>query len=308
MKYSFRTNNDGFRGSDWDLSKNRKNIVLLGDSFAFGWGVEENEMFSTLLEEKLQHIDPAIQIVNLAQSGYSLDQVINAFELFGRKFDPVLIIYLYCYKDTTPCPPSENGKFNIESFRSNVTQADWLDEARRNNANVWRFERFWKGLYLYAFYKNYFCPVFFTETNSPQRAWKERYVFTYKNLFPPAPPYHSNPTRYYTAIQQLYSWYGLTKLYEDSSRKPLILMDVSNKMLLHQKDRKDSDRWILRHFAHQYENVFFADFESELRSKNDGVARFLDVDVHWNPEGHKLATEMVDDIIMSNWSILQIDK
>lgn len=292
--YTFRTNKDGFRGSDWDHSNNRKNIVVLGDSFAFGWGVEEHEMFSSLLENRMRATDPSYQVLNIAQSGFFLDQIINTFELFGKQFDPVLIIYLYCHNDPYQHPSEENGRFNITSFRTNISKADWEDEARRNNVAVWRAERFWKGRNLYAFYKNYLGPAFMVEKESPRRAWKERYTFSYKDLSVPTPPF--GPLERDTVAQR-YVWYCLNQLNEKSGNKPLILMDTADKMVLHLPDRLNADRWILRDFARQHGNVFFVDFESELRLRNDGVPRFLSVDDHWNPEGHRLASDMLGDMV-----------
>lgn len=294
--YTVRSNNDGFRGGDWDRSKDRKNIIILGDSFAFGWGVEEHEMFSTLLEDALQEKDLAYQVVNLAQSGFFLDQIVNTFRLFGEEFEPVLVVYLYCHNDSYQHPQEKNGRFDIASFRSNVSVSEWLYEAKLNNSNIWRVERFWKGLYLYAFYKNYLGPVFFVERETPRRAWKERYLFTYKDLTPPTSP--DVPVQI-DLVSQRYIWYCLSQIKEQSKDKPLILMDTADKMTLHLPDRQNADRWILRDFARQYENGYFVDYESELRRRNDGVSRFLEVDDHWNPEGHRLAAAMLIPIIFN---------
>lgn len=38
LDYTFSTNSEGFRGPEWDMSPERRNILLLGDSFGFGWG------------------------------------------------------------------------------------------------------------------------------------------------------------------------------------------------------------------------------------------------------------------------------
>ena len=63
------TNAHGFRGPDWDLSANRKNVVILGDSFAFGWGVQWEQTIGKILEKELQKTDPAYQVINLAMPG-----------------------------------------------------------------------------------------------------------------------------------------------------------------------------------------------------------------------------------------------
>jgi len=305
LDYTFRTNKDGFRGLDWDRSPARKNIVVLGDSFAFGWGVEETEMFSSLLQEKLRKIDPAIQVVNMAQSGYSLDQILNVFESVGKEFDPILIIYLYCFNDPVSPPPLVGGNFATESFRTSISDDAWSEEAKLNNANVWRFERFWQGSYLFAFYENYLLP-FFVDDTAPQkrRAKKARLRFNYQNLSPPNPP--ANPTPRET-IQRQYVWYGLEKLYKTSGNKTLLLMDTSDKVFVHMEDRADSDRWLLRDFAVLHDNVFFLDFESEIRRKNDGIPRFLSVDDHWNAAGHLLAAEMMDSVVEKNLALLGIE-
>ena len=44
---------------------NTKGIAVLGDSFAMGWGVNDNETFSAILEKKINR-----PVYNLAVSGY----------------------------------------------------------------------------------------------------------------------------------------------------------------------------------------------------------------------------------------------
>ncbi|MBA3015125.1 MAG: hypothetical protein FP815_09245 [Desulfobulbaceae bacterium] len=306
LNYTFSTNNNGFRGLDWDFSPERKNIVVLGDSFAFGWGVEEGETFSSLLEMRLRQIDPAIQVLNMAQSGYSLDQVLNTYELYGKQFDPIFIIYLYCYNDPIDPPPFVNGEFGAEIFRAKISRDAWDEESKLNNINYWRFERFWKGSYLFAFYDNYLLP-FFADKQNPQirRARKARLRFCYDNLSPPNPPTSPVPR---ATIQQQYVWYGLAKLYKDSKDRPLLLMDTSDKVFIHMEDSSDSDRWLLRDFSVLYKNVFFLDFESEVRRRNDGISKFLNVDDHWNAAGHLLAAEMLGSVIDQNLELLGIKK
>lgn len=76
--YYIQTDSWGFRNS----SKNEtepQTFILLGDSFAAGDGVSNEERFSDILEKKY-----ACRIINLAVSGYGLDQQILAYEKFGR--------------------------------------------------------------------------------------------------------------------------------------------------------------------------------------------------------------------------------
>ena len=306
LDYSFQTNANGFRGKDWDVSPGRKNVVVLGDSFAFGWGVEENQTFAALLEKRLRQIDPAVQVLNMAQSGYSLDQILNVYDLYGNSFDPIFIVYLYCFNDPIEPPPFINGEFDYKNFRMKVPRQAWEEEARNNNTNIWRLERSWKGSYVFAFYNNYLLPFFVDKRSSEfRRARKARLTFSYDTLSPPTPPSGPIPR---TSIQQQYVWYCLDKLYNDSHKKPLLLMDTSDKVFVHMEDRAESDRWLLRDFAALHQNVFFFDFESELRRRNDGVLRYLNVDDHWNAAGHLLASEMLFSAIEQNLAFFGVGK
>lgn len=60
-----RINNLGFRGPNTSIEKHRKRVLLIGDSFTFGWGVELENTWVHLLSEKY----PSIEFLNLGQGG-----------------------------------------------------------------------------------------------------------------------------------------------------------------------------------------------------------------------------------------------
>jgi hypothetical protein len=62
---SIRINNLGFRGPDVRIEKRRKRVMIIGDSFTFGWGVEEHETWVNLLQEEF----PEVEILNLGKGG-----------------------------------------------------------------------------------------------------------------------------------------------------------------------------------------------------------------------------------------------
>ncbi|MEM7306519.1 MAG: hypothetical protein AAF682_07610 [Planctomycetota bacterium] len=68
------TDEDGFRGpSNWDPDAERR-LLILGDSFAFGEGVDIEERFDSILTKGL----PQLSIVNLGVMGYGTDQEVIA--------------------------------------------------------------------------------------------------------------------------------------------------------------------------------------------------------------------------------------
>jgi lysophospholipase L1-like esterase len=84
-----RINDNGLR--DRPHSYNRQNdierIVVLGDSFAWGYGVEESERFSQLLEKSLD-----VEVINAGVSGYSTDQELLWYKNEGIKYETDLVI------------------------------------------------------------------------------------------------------------------------------------------------------------------------------------------------------------------------
>lgn len=71
-----------------------KRILVLGDSFAWGYGVEESERFSQLLEADL-----GVEVINAGVSGYSTDQELLWYENEGVKYETDLVILVLTGND-----------------------------------------------------------------------------------------------------------------------------------------------------------------------------------------------------------------
>ena len=91
-----RINENGLR--DRQHSYERQNdldrILVLGDSFAWGYGVEEAERFSQLLEKSL-----GVEVINAGVSGYSTDQELLWYQNEGIKYDTDLVILVIAGND-----------------------------------------------------------------------------------------------------------------------------------------------------------------------------------------------------------------
>lgn len=66
----------------------RRRIVVIGDSFSFGHGVEAAEGWPA----RLQELVPESEVVNLAVTGYGTDQQVLRFEKRGLAYQPDLVI------------------------------------------------------------------------------------------------------------------------------------------------------------------------------------------------------------------------
>jgi hypothetical protein len=103
---TYRINADGFR----DLPRAHPKpdgvfrIVVLGDSVAFGYGVEMRDTFSTQMESRLGTIArddaaPEIEVLNLGVSGYNPYTEAALMRDLGERFEPDLVIVQFCIND-----------------------------------------------------------------------------------------------------------------------------------------------------------------------------------------------------------------
>jgi hypothetical protein len=96
FKHRIVNNSRGFRDRERAYDKGgRKRIVVLGDSTAWGWGVEAEERFSDIIEKRLD----GWEAINLAHAGYSTDQELLVLETEGLKYRPDVVILLFDRND-----------------------------------------------------------------------------------------------------------------------------------------------------------------------------------------------------------------
>lgn len=82
------------RSHSYDRQDATQRILVLGDSFAWGYGVEESERFSQLLEKSLD-----VEVINAGVSGYSTDQELLWYENEGIKYETDLVILIVTGND-----------------------------------------------------------------------------------------------------------------------------------------------------------------------------------------------------------------
>ena len=93
---TMKINRYGFRGPEIEKKKPSGvyRIMILGDSSAFGFAVNQDEVFASVLQKKLKDEYPAkkIEVVNAAVMGYTTFSTLNFFREKGIEFNPDLII------------------------------------------------------------------------------------------------------------------------------------------------------------------------------------------------------------------------
>ncbi len=87
-----RVNALGVRGAEIDPGDPRPRLVFLGDSFVFGYGIEENESVPVRLERELERRGLRAQVINAGTPGYGTRQQSAWLRAFGLALRPQMVI------------------------------------------------------------------------------------------------------------------------------------------------------------------------------------------------------------------------
>lgn len=100
---TYAINSQGIR-APYDFAKDnsaaQKRLFIIGDSFTFGWGVDEEYTFPRLINNRFRAQNISVEVVNLGVSGFgtrhSYERLLEYSELLGQ---PGLVIYVFSTND-----------------------------------------------------------------------------------------------------------------------------------------------------------------------------------------------------------------
>jgi GDSL-like Lipase/Acylhydrolase family len=102
----YRINANGLRGAEIPVDKpdGVDRVLILGDSYAFGFGVAENDTIAAQLQRTLAAKHPGIQVLTLGAPGYQTGQQERLLRRDGLRFDPDVVVLVY-YANDNMSPP-----------------------------------------------------------------------------------------------------------------------------------------------------------------------------------------------------------
>lgn len=114
----YTTNSLGYRGPlrPYEKYSDKYRILVFGDSFMWGFGVEDSETLPYRLEGYLNNLleDNNTEVINLGIPGFNIGRAFQWFLVNIKKFDTDMIIFIYHIGDIL-----ENDIINLDSPQSN---------------------------------------------------------------------------------------------------------------------------------------------------------------------------------------------
>jgi hypothetical protein len=292
----YSVNGDGFRMGKVDRKKSK--IVVLGDSIGFGPGVNDEYVFSYLLDQLL----PNYQVLNLSVIGYGLGQY---FLLLKREIDrlnPRLVIVIICTgNDIMNTVMAENyglskplfylGRKGLELSRGNVS--------RFSCNNMFAYSWFLKQKFF---------------------AWMKKYCATHSL---PIENRENVISEILRQIDDLGKKRGVKTLFLlspsksnfDEKKAFLNFIEAArkNNPKNYMKAWFDSPEYSFSKTIAFFRNFFessgltYMDYQREIESRGlDYESLFLD-NYHYSPRGHKLLGEKIRDFALDKNMLKKVD-
>jgi len=129
---TYRTNNYGFRDSDFAIARNeRVRVAFVGDSFCWGTGVRSQDRFSDLIAQWLNRdaiLGEAFEVYNFCLPGFNTAGEAALYEQVVGYFQPDILVIAYFLNDVN-VPPDLYFQWRVEG-------PGWLRDWRRHSRFV----------------------------------------------------------------------------------------------------------------------------------------------------------------------------
>ncbi|HVL18403.1 MAG TPA: hypothetical protein VM387_10420 [Gemmatimonadales bacterium] len=117
VRFAFQMDSHGWRNvGPWPA---RADVVAVGDSWVFSYGVNDNETWTHQVEQSL----PGTRVINLGLSGFGPEQYTRAYERYGAPLHPKVLLY---------------GIFPGNDLKDTGQFQTWLEAGSLGNYNIWR--------------------------------------------------------------------------------------------------------------------------------------------------------------------------
>jgi lysophospholipase L1-like esterase len=146
----YERNAEGFRDDhDYAIAKpdGVKRVVILGDSMAFGWGVDLDEGVAAQLQKRLpagEGDSPRWEVLNLSQPAFNTSAEVALLKDKGLVYDPDVVVLAYSLDDALSGQETELGDVSETAHLLAGSVLGTLDDAARARVQTYLAENGWE--------------------------------------------------------------------------------------------------------------------------------------------------------------------
>ena len=299
----YKTNEIGARDDTFNKINGQDNIILLGDSFAEGYGIEKKNMFETKIEKFTGK-----KVLNFSSSkDFGLIQYILIYENLAKNYNHNTIIISFL--------PNNDFKDNDFIFYKE-NKLDFINKKQRHRPYYIKSENKYKILFpskkneknldLINFLKNYFWSSNVLRTikyiHISQKLKKAKKKLLSNDL-------KDNKTEhitdyYFTSkFQQEAIIFFLQKFIKENSKKNILFFTIplfEDYKIVQNNDYRDEIFWWkkIKSFEDQYKNFYFLDLIDYATEDYKDYFFPNKCDGHWNRDGHEWAGKIISKYML----------
>ena len=305
--YEYQNNDIGMRDTRQvaDFARYPHKILCIGDSFTYGWGVNDNETFARILEKKINK--DSVAVLNAGASGTGTDYALKFFQVRGEELSPNTLIYFYFDNDLSDNKANayfhiendsiisnqKNSYANVNALKKNKLVHNKLYNWLSSNSQLFGLIRYNVGLMWNRKVSeanqatidssNKVKQAQDVEQGNPKSVVMEKKTTTEPNkanqLSTENPLYHTY--KYLSALNKETKKQGVNFL--------VFYIPAHTSLEEYQKSGTIKVEDELNKYCQQNQIRFFS-FKNEIvKVKNPIESLYLPVDYHWNKNGHALA-------------------
>ncbi|RYU96132.1 SGNH/GDSL hydrolase family protein [Emticicia agri] len=312
--YEYQNNDLGMRDTRQvaDYKKYSNKILCLGDSFTYGWGVNDKETFASILEKKINK--DSIAVLNAGVSGAGTDYALKFFQVRGKELAPKTVIYFYFDNDINDNKANayfhidndsiivneQNSYATVNALKKNKLVENKLYNWLSSNSQLFGLIRYnigllWNKRVSDANKASQANADSVSNTQKPETgiAQKETDKAPKQDKNTVAPP---KPTTQIDTNEPLYHTYKYLSALQAATKKEgvnflVYYIPAHSSIEEYQKSGTIGVENALNNYCSQNQIKFFTFREELMRAKNPIETYYLPVDFHWNQKGHALAAE-----------------
>ena len=276
--FMVNTNHEGLRDYEYPFEKDSTTyrILVLGDSFPFGWGIEMDETYPKILERTLNNTQPIpgirkYEVINSGVYGYGTKQELLYYRQRGSTYHPDLVI--------------------LSFFKNDV------EDSRQDLQKLYRKSLFSDYFKLFAYLR-----------------YKQKFFRKHQRL--PLEPIHQDPyfpgfKKDFDSTLSL-----IKELAQDVSRQQsqFLVIESPSEIVVNPEaviKKKYDIPWspdlvsrnilkpsrMLNDYCRQEKIPFYSLNSSFIQHSSQPL--FFDKDHHWTPRGHQLAAASMYDYLLT---------